>query len=61
MSHLTLEGDNVTYNPIGLAGDSSLAVSLVDTGTLGFGVEFLGLRGYNIRRYRQYRGWGREY
>jgi hypothetical protein len=45
MSHLTLEGDNVTYNPIGLAGDSSLAVSLVDTGTLGFGVEFLGLRG----------------
>jgi hypothetical protein len=45
MSHLTLEGDNVTYNPIGLVGDSSLALTLDDTGTLGFGVEFLGLSG----------------
>jgi hypothetical protein len=45
MSHLTLEGDNVTYNPIGLAGDGSVAITLVDTGTLGFGVEFLGLTG----------------
>jgi hypothetical protein len=43
MSHLTLEGDNVTYGPIGLQGDSSLAITLDDTGTLGFGVEFLGL------------------
>jgi hypothetical protein len=45
MSHLTLQGDNVTYNPIGLAGDSTLALTLVDTGTLGFGVEFLQLSG----------------
>ena len=45
MSHLTLEGDNVTYNPIGLQGDSSLAITLDDTGTLDFGVEFLGLSG----------------
>lgn len=34
MSHLTLEGDNVTYNPIGLAGDGSVAITLDDTGTL---------------------------
>jgi hypothetical protein len=45
MSHLTLEGDNVTYSAIGLRGDSSLALTLDDTGTLGFGVEFLGLSG----------------
>jgi hypothetical protein len=45
MSHLTLEGDNVTYNPIGLAGDGSVAITLDDTGTLGFAVEFLGLTG----------------
>jgi hypothetical protein len=45
MSHLTLEGDGVTYNPITLLGDSSLALTLVDTGTLFFAVEFLGLSG----------------
>jgi hypothetical protein len=45
MSHLTLQGDNVTYKPVGLTGDSSLALTLVDTGTSGFAVEFLGLRG----------------
>jgi hypothetical protein len=45
MSHLTLEGDGVTYNPITLLGDSSLTLTLFDTGTLGFGVEFLGLSG----------------
>jgi hypothetical protein len=45
MSHLTLQDDNVTYNPIGLAGDSTLALTLVDTGTLGFGVEIVGLTG----------------
>jgi hypothetical protein len=45
MSHLTLEGDNVTYSAIGLYGDSSLALTLADTGTLGFGVDFVGLTG----------------
>jgi hypothetical protein len=45
MSHLTLEGDHMTYNPIGLQGDSSLAITLDDTGTSGFAVEFLGLSG----------------
>jgi hypothetical protein len=50
MSHLTLEGDNVTYNPIGLAGDGSVAITLLDTGTLGFGVEFLGLTGTTSAR-----------
>jgi hypothetical protein len=45
MSHLTLEGDNVTYNPIGLQGDSSVGLAIIDTGTLGFRVEALVLSG----------------
>jgi hypothetical protein len=45
MSSLLLQGDDVTYGSVGMIGDSSLRVLLIDDGTLGFGVGFLGLIG----------------
>jgi hypothetical protein len=45
MSYLFLQGDDVTYSLVVLGGDSSAGITLVDTGTLGFGVDSLNLFG----------------
>ena len=45
MGHLILQGDNTIYNGFALLGESSLAMTLIDTGTGGFGLDFLVLSG----------------
>jgi hypothetical protein len=41
MAHLILQGDGFTFNGFELLGESSLAMTLVDNGTAGFGLDFL--------------------
>jgi hypothetical protein len=43
MTDLTLSGDNTTHPGVSLLGDSSVALTLDDTGTLGFGLAYLDL------------------
>jgi hypothetical protein len=45
MGHLILDGDGFIYKGFALVGETSLAMSLIDTGTGGFGLDFLILRG----------------
>ena len=45
MGHLILEGDGFIYKGFILAGETSLAMSLIDSGTGGFGLDFLVLNG----------------
>ena len=45
MGHLILSGDNTTFPGFSLLDESSLATTLDDTGTLGFTLAFLVLRG----------------
>jgi hypothetical protein len=45
MGHLILQGDNTIYNGFALLGETSLAMTLIDTGTGGFGLGFLVLSG----------------
>src|SRR5580704_6757270 len=45
MGHLILEGDGFIYKGFILAGETSLAMSPIDSGTGGFGLDFLVLNG----------------
>jgi hypothetical protein len=39
MGHLILDGDGFIYKGFILAGETSLAMSLIDSGTGGFGLD----------------------
>ena len=55
MGHLILQGDNFTWPGFSLLGESSLAITLDETGTGDFNVlDFLSLERDDIRKYRQY-------
>jgi hypothetical protein len=53
MGHLILEGDGFIYKGFILAGETSLAMSLIDSGTGGFGTRLPGFERDDIREYRQ--------
>ena len=53
MGHLILQGDNTIYNGFALLGETSLAMTLIDTGTGGFDTRLPGFERDDIREYRQ--------
>ena len=54
MGHLILQGDNAVYPGFSLLGESSLAITLDETGAGDFNELVPGLERDDIREYRQY-------